>query len=134
MIKKYKNRYNDVFTFTQQPDGTILWEGNFQYCRIGMPNDYSKAYSEYVKDGGDIEIEEFKNEVHKYDEKKRQYVLGDKYVRMVESLEDQINMVDPSGGPYITRGTHMNTFGLEGIVVDFQTHEKGFLIITNETK
>ena len=49
-MKKYVNRYGDKFTFTENVDHDILWEGNFEFCRIGMPNDYTKAYEEYIKD------------------------------------------------------------------------------------
>ena len=125
----YKNRYDDEFTFTLDDEGNILWEGNFEFCRIGFPNDYSKAYAEYLKDGGDMEMEEFQNVVHQYDEDKKQYVLGSKYISMVESIKDQIDMIDPSGGPYITRGTSMNRFGLEGVVKDFKNDENGYLLI-----
>ena len=37
---EYKNRYGDVFTFTKQEDGNVLWEGPFDKIRIGGdPND-----------------------------------------------------------------------------------------------
>ena len=32
---KYTNRYGDVYTFTKQEDGNVLWEGNFKHCRFG---------------------------------------------------------------------------------------------------
>lgn len=32
---EYKNRYGDVYTFTPQDNGNILWEGNFQFGRVG---------------------------------------------------------------------------------------------------
>jgi len=38
MKNTYKNRYGDEFTFTLQDDGNVLWEGKFEYCRIGYPN------------------------------------------------------------------------------------------------
>ena len=37
---EYKNRYGDVYTFTKQEDNSVLWEGNFKYCRFGSSNDY----------------------------------------------------------------------------------------------
>ena len=49
---EYKNRYGDVYRFTPQDNGNILWEGNFEFCRVG-------------------------------------------------TLEGKIEMVDPSGGPYL---------------------------------
>ena len=38
---KYTNRYGDVYTFTKQEDGSVLWEGNFEYSRIGYDKDPS---------------------------------------------------------------------------------------------
>ena len=31
----YTNRHGDMYTFTKQDDGNILWEGSFQFCRVG---------------------------------------------------------------------------------------------------
>jgi hypothetical protein len=56
-MNTYKNRYGDQFTFTLDSDKNILWEGNFNFCRIGYPNDYLKAYDKYCKD----HIENFYN-------------------------------------------------------------------------
>ena len=36
---RLSNRYGDVFTFTKQEDGNVLWEGNFEYHRCGFDND-----------------------------------------------------------------------------------------------
>lgn len=33
--EKYINRYKDEFTFTPDEDGNVIWEGNFEYHRIG---------------------------------------------------------------------------------------------------
>ena len=107
-MKPYKmtNRYGDKFTFTPQEDGTILWEGNFEYCRFGHPNDYTKAFFEYTRDtGGGISLEQFRELVHAYDDEKESYVLEDrKYSELVTSNTAIINMVDPSGGPYLASG------------------------------
>ena len=130
MIKTYTNRYNDVYTFTQDQEGNILWGGSFEWCRFSMPNDYSRAYAEYLRDGGDIELKEFKIEVHKYDDNKREYILGDKYIRMVDSLKDKICMVDPSGGPHISVGMSLTSFGFKDCIVkDFERIETGYKII-----
>ena len=32
---EYTNRYGDVFTFTKQEDGNVLWTGPFEYVRSG---------------------------------------------------------------------------------------------------
>jgi hypothetical protein len=49
-MREYKNRYGDLFTFTEDDNHDVLWEGNFEFCRIGMPNDYTRAYEAYLKD------------------------------------------------------------------------------------
>jgi hypothetical protein len=61
--KTYTNRYGDVFTFTPDNDGNLLWEGNFEFARYGF-----------------------------------------------EESPDNLNMVDPSGGPYIDMGTDVGRF------------------------
>ena len=34
-VAKYENRYGDVYTFTKQEDGNVLWEGKFEYIKAG---------------------------------------------------------------------------------------------------
>jgi hypothetical protein len=128
----YKNRYNDVFTFTKDDNGDILWEGNFQYSRFGMPNDYTKAFNAFVADGGKFSFNEFKKAVHEWDDETNDYQYP-KYVRMVESLPNEIDMVDPSGGPYITRGMSLGSFGFKDYIVkDFKRIDTGYKIITEK--
>jgi hypothetical protein len=128
----YKNRYDDVFTFTKDDNGDILWEGNFQYSRFGMPNDYTKAFNAFVADGGKFSFNEFKKAVHEWDDETNDYQYP-KYVRMVESLPNEIDMVDPSGGPYITSGMSLDSFGFKGYVVkDFKKINTGYKIITEK--
>lgn len=129
----YKNRYGDVFTFTKDDNQDVLWEGNFEYCRFGMPNDYTKAYEAYCKDTKKpMSLKFFKNAVHEWDDETNDYYYPE-YVRMVESLPNEIDMVDPSGGPYITRGMSLGHFGFKDHVVkDFQKIDTGYKIITEK--
>jgi hypothetical protein len=136
MKNTYKNRYGDIFTFTLQEDGNVLWDGNFKYCRFGMPNDYTKAYNQYVNDNKHVQslmsFNQFKDVVHEYDDETHQYIY-DKYNRMVESIKDKISMIDPSGGPYISVGMPLSSFGFKDLKVkDFETKENGYLIITDK--
>lgn len=131
----YKNRYGDQFTFTKDEEGNILWEGNFTYCRIGYPNDYTKAYNAYVHDHKHVKdamtFNQFEKTVYEYDDETNQYIY-DKYVRMVESIKNKISMVDPSGGPYITSGNNMGRYGEEfdGMIVnEFKKIPTGYKII-----
>jgi hypothetical protein len=52
---------------------------------------------------------------------------------MVGSLVNEIEMIDPSGGPYITRGMSLDSFGFKKYVVkDFKRIDTGYKIITEK--
>ena len=131
---KYTNRYGDVYTFTKQENGDVLWEGSFKYHRTSSPNVYKEAYQQYRKDGGDMHIEDFKKEVHKYDDVTfKPSEISKKYRSLVYSDMNTIDMVDPSGGPYITEGMDMKYISEEfkgRIVRSFVPVETGYLIQT----
>ena len=128
-MKQYKNRYGDVFTFTKDENHDILWEGNFKWCRYGMPNDYSMAYAEYLREGGDMELDEFKVAVHEWDDEKFQHKYP-KYISMVASLVNEVDMVDPSGGCYLARGMKLDFLGFKDYVIkDFKKIDTGYKII-----
>jgi hypothetical protein len=138
-MAEYTNRYGDVFTFTKQEDGSVLWEGNFEYCRFGMPNDYTDAYRAYTANGGLMGLKEFKEEVHRsvYDENDN-YIgpcdISRVYGKLVKSKKDVIDMVDPSGGPYIKAGQMLSHVVFDDefnvIVESFEPIETGYLIKT----
>jgi len=121
------NRYGDSFVFTLLEDGNIQWSGDFQFIRIGYPNEYTQAFFEYVRyTGREINLEQFKELVHAYDEEKKEYVVDRKYRELVTSRTGVINMVDPSGGPYLTEG--MKIMGKT--IKEFKPNKEGYLIIT----
>lgn len=134
--KQYKNRYGDVYTFSKDENHDILWEGEFKYCRFGVPNDYTRAYMAYLEDRKDVDddkilsLEEFKVDVHVYQEDVHLYP---DYVRMVDSLFNEISMIDPSGGPYISRGMSLDSFGFKDYIVkDFKRIDTGYKIIVEK--
>ena len=93
---KYENRYGNVFTFTKQEDGNVLWEGEggFEFHRFGWPSNPN-----------------------------------------VTTNDNIINMVDPSGGPYIKAGQMLSHIlydadELNVIVESFERVETGYLIKT----
>jgi hypothetical protein len=133
MKNTYKNRYGDEYTFTRDENHDILWEGKFEYCRFGMPNDYTRAYNAYVNDvANPMPLEEFKKAVHKWDDETLTYDYPE-YIKMVDSLVNEIDMIDPSGGPYITRGMPMDSFGFKKYVVkDFKRIDTGYKIVTEK--
>ena len=125
------NRYGYEFVFTLLEDGNIQWDGKFEYVRVGFPNDYTESYKAYTNLGGLMGFKEFKEEVHRsiYDENDK-YVgpcdIARVYGKLVKSKKDVINMVDPSGGPYLTEGTEL----MGKTIKEFKSNEKGYLIIT----
>ena len=140
---EYKNRYGDVFTFTKQEDGSVLWEGNFKHCRIGSSNDYKLAYQNYCKDSSSIgitpmHIEDFKEAIHEsvYDENDRYVgpsVIGKQYQNLVKS-NPWISMVDPSGGPCLNEHMDLGNFfsdEFDGLCIQsFSPVETGYVINT----
>lgn len=136
-MREYKNRYGDVFTFTREDHSQdILWEGNFEFCRFGMPNDYTRAYEAYLKDNEGkqslMTLTQFKSAVHNYDDETLKYDYPE-YIQMIDCLRDEIEMVDPSGGPYLSRGMSLDILGFEGYVIkDFEKIDTGYKIITKK--
>jgi hypothetical protein len=126
---EYKNRYNDVYSFTKDDDNNVLWEGNFRWCRMAWPNDYGPAYKQYLKDEpSPMSFEDFQEAVHKEG--------LEKYQVLVKSDMTRIHMVDPSGGPYLTEGMHLGKWlgeGFENLIIDrFESIDTGFKIITKK--
>ena len=134
---KYVNRYNDTYTFTLDEDNNILWTGAFKWCRFGMPNDYTKAYNQYLDDecynDHCMTLEEFKAKLHEQFHNMAHPMR--KYVMLVETVKNKIDMVDPSGGPYIAVGANMGYFSEEfkGLVVsDIESMDGGYKLITTK--
>jgi hypothetical protein len=135
--KKYINRYNDEYTFTPTEDGHVLWEGKFEWCRSSWPNVYDDAHRRYQADGGTLSEAEFIEELHRqeYDAEGNWLRMSDiceKYHTYVYSDRDTIDMVDPSGGPFLSRGTDSEFIhpDVKGKKVDqFIRVETGYKII-----
>ncbi len=142
---KYTNRYGDVYTFTKQEDGSVLWEGNFEHCRFGFPNVYKRAYQQYCKDVGSkgehpMFIDTFKEQVHEmlYNENDEYVGPGPicaQYGHLVYSDTKTVNMVDPSGGPYLSTHTNLgkrfDSEELKGLCISsFKRVDTGYLIGT----
>jgi hypothetical protein len=133
---EYSNRYNDVFTFSKTEDGNILFEGEFKWMRCSWPNVYDRAYDAYCTDVDTDErmtLGEFKTAVHEYDKETfRSTPFAKKYQGLVYSNKDVIDMIDPSGGPYMHSGYDMGMFdeSFKGMIVEeFKSSPEGYLII-----
>ena len=142
---KYENRYGDVYTFTKQEDGSVLWEGDFKHCRVGYPNNYKIAYQQYCKDVGSkgghpMFIDTFEKEVHEmiYNENDEYVGPGPicaQYGHLVYSEYNNVNMVDPSGGPYLNTHTNLgdrfNSEELKGLCIQsFEAIDTGYKLHT----
>jgi hypothetical protein len=125
----YKNRYGETYTFTLT-EGGIFWSGSFSYTRYAWPNDYTASYNAYLQQGGTMPLNEFKKKVHEWDDKKKEYVMGRELVSLITSDTSRIDMVDPSGGPYICTG--MEWMGR--IIIDIKPKDGGYLLITEPKK
>ena len=137
---EYTNRYGDVYTFTKQDDGSVLWEGNFEHCRFGWPNVYKRAYQQYRKDGGGMHIQDFEEQVHEMMYNVEGEYIGPgpitaQYGHLVYSDTKNVNMVDPSGGPYLSTHTNLgerfDSEELKGLCISsFKSVDTGYLIET----
>ena len=131
-VAVYFNRYKDKITFEHINNEVIMEGGN--WFRFGLENDYNKAYYQYVMDGGAVEIEEFKKLVHEYDKELLEYTeLAKKYQPLVFS-SDEISMVDPSGGPYISLGNNLSEFWPKGEYQDLIVESIKFVPQSDEDK
>jgi hypothetical protein len=73
---------------------------------------------------------EFKKKVHEWDEEAKDYVMGSRFISLVTSDMSKIDMVDPSGGPYICTG--MEWMGK--IIVGIKPQDGGYLLEMQEIK
>lgn len=129
----YYNRYKDKLTFEHEGK-TVEMTGHSPYYRIGYPNVYDKAYQTYLEDNAKhliplMNFEEFKEEVHNYSKNPAMRP----YIELVYSDPDTIDMVDPSGGPYLTVGTNLKSFfgkDYEDLVIKEIKTEIGKVIFT----
>ena len=131
---EFENRYRDIYTFSKTDGGDILFEGEFKWMRCGWPNVYNRAYEAYCADVDTDErmtMGEFKEAIHEYDKETFESTpLSKKYRGLIYSDQTKIDMIDPSGGPYISIGTDMSHFGggLEGVVTHIKMSEKSVLL------
>ena len=116
----YHNRYRDKITFDHKGK-TVTMSGYSPYYRYGWPNVYNTAYEKYVESAVvDAELqdsqimtqEEFEKALYvdKDDTGWHYNALYQLFGKYIYSDKDTIDMVDPSGGPYLTVGTNLGTF------------------------
>jgi len=116
----YHNRYKDKIVFDHKGK-TVTMSGYSPYFRYSWPNVYDLAYEKYVEsavvdaklEGNQILTQEEFEKVLYVDKdntgwhNNALYKLFGKYIY---SDKDTIDMVDPSGGPYLSRGMNFKQF------------------------
>ena len=112
----YRNRYGDKIQFEHIGNKVIMTGGS--WFRYGWPNVYDKAYDAFVAEHAEhgmelVDFEQFKKDVHDYKNEAMR-----PYSQLVYSDKDTIDMVDPSGGPYISLGDNLNAFWPKGSYQD----------------
>lgn len=145
----YKNRYGDIITFVETGENTVEMSGyNPQWIRGSWANDYSDAYNLYmnqcnalVEPDYDYLIEDVNENTVRpmtyqefatiiYSDKKYHH-----YLKLVKSDKNRYEMIDPSGGPYISVGSDLSEFfgdDKKRIVEEIQFHQtKIIFIISN---
>ena len=116
----YHNRYNDKITFDHKGK-TVTMSGYSPYFRYSWPNKYDVAYSRYLASAyidANLEHdqilteEEFEKALY-FDKDETGWhnnALYKLFGKYIYSDKDTIDMVDPSGGPYLTRGMNLKEF------------------------
>jgi len=128
---------------------SVKWMMEIFYLKVNMrcgwPNVYDEAYEAYCMDIDDDQVMtlgEFKTEIHKaiYDSEGKYVSMSDtsiKYAKLVYSDKSKIDMIDPSGGPYMHSGHDMGMFDelFKGMIIDyFKPTPEGYLIIIKNEK
>jgi len=126
MKHTYNNRYRDAIVFERTDDNTVVMTGG-QYFRCGWPNKYDRAYRAYmevvkkleepdynllvedvdantIRSFTEAEFEQaMQGHLHDYEDKKANPTLKSLWKHVYSDM-DTIDMVDPSGGPYVKLG------------------------------
>ena len=120
MKATYCNRYKDNITF-EHKGKTVTMSGYSPYYRIGWPNKYDVAYTKYLvsayldaklEKNQMLTQEEFEKVLHvtKDEDSYESNALYKLFGKYIYSDTDTIDMIDPSGGPYLTVGMNLKIF------------------------
>jgi len=122
MKATYYNRYRTEITFKQTKNQVVMSGKDLtKWMRYGFPNVYDKAYEKYVDSAlvdAKLEVnqlltlEEFKEALFntKDEDVHESNALLKLFGKYIYSDMETIDMVDPSGGPYITVGSNLKLF------------------------
>ena len=128
MIKNYINRDGKVFTFTATDYNTILWEGPFELVRVSNSSDYAKSFRTFKEDFPEstLTLEQFKLKVYAWDNTSKTYIMGNKYRSLITPIENEYEVVDPMGGPYIAVGSFLDAAINSGIITSITKTTTGY--------
>jgi hypothetical protein len=115
----YKNRYGDNIIFEQVSSKKIKMSGYSGYYRVSWPNNYEIAYFTYLEDqqgviDDPLYPEEFVQKLFCIDWHEPNKNPLHKYLKLVISDKNKIDMFDPSGGPYLTIGSNLGLYWGDG--------------------
>ena len=122
MKTTYYNRYRIEITFKHTKNQVVMTgKGITEYMRYGFPNVYNIAYEKYLESAyvdakletnQILNAEEFEKVLYvtKDEDKYETNALATLFGRYIYSDRETINMVDPSGGPYLTVGSNLKLF------------------------
>ena len=125
----YNNRYNDKIVFERR--GKTISITGHHFLRWGHPNVYDKAYEKYVESAL-IDAELVGNQILTQEEfegvlfatKDEDYYHSNALCKLfgkhIYSDTKTIDMIDPSGGPYINVGSNLKMFfgkGCDDLIV-----------------
>ena len=128
MKATYNNRYGDLIVFEDVSPNEVHMSGYDYGLRIGWSNNYTKAYEAYMADVSklvepDFDLliddpsqnitrhctrEEFEEFIHEYYPDRLNPLA--RYRELVETNHSDINMVDPSGGPFLKKGYDLSRY------------------------
>lgn len=123
MKATYINRYKDQIVFEDLDDCTVRMTGYGPYFRVGYENEYEDAYDQYLHDcqgltEPDLEllyedVEANKLRTYTFDEfKKSVFDIRSALYRYRKAVKSSpsLDMIDPSGGPFIPKGFDLGMF------------------------
>ena len=128
MKTSYNNRYGDNIIFEDFGNEVHMSGFNPEWIRYGWENIYTEAYAKYVEDVSKLDepdmdlliddpsenvlrrctFNEFKQFIHEHYEDRVNPLA--RYQKYVYSDKNDISMVDPSGGPYISKNTNLGLY------------------------
>jgi len=127
----YKNRYGDDIVFEKTDDKTVRMSGyNPDWVRFGWENDFTHAYEVYASDCSELEepdmslliedvvesklrpltLKEFRDTFYKDVDWYKPTNKFNKYYKLITPDKGSYSMVDPSGGPYISKGSNLRFY------------------------